>query len=272
MLYNKGEITVNLPSGMGDILFLLSFLENAGDECGSYVVNTAEVNSSLLDLFPSLSRKCHFNKDHLHSYFLRNGADISPKQLWLKKCQHFLQGMSALFPQGLSPRRDIQINAGDQKIFDLFNSLSCEGRKTVLIFPHATSVPLKNVSDEYWVNYAKKLEQHGFNPIFNSKEKFDSFNNIFLNIRETVIFAKLAGNIIAVRSGIIDVLLYFTRARAIVLYPNQPELDQEEFIENFWDNPSKRQMEYFSLKKIFTEQAQDIQELIFDENRYVIWD
>ena len=57
-------------------------------------------------------------------------------------------------------------------------------------------------------------------PVFNSKEKFDGFKNIFFNIKETLYLANLTNSIITFRSGIAELLAISTTCKMFVIYPD----------------------------------------------------
>ena len=90
----------------------------------------------------------------------------------------------------------------------------------MLISTEATSFS-QIISDEEWLFIASLLQKQGYDVVFNTKnEKFKLHKTVFLSIKETVEFLCLSGYFIGYRSGLCDVLLPLTNARALVVYPN----------------------------------------------------
>ena len=95
-----------------------------------------------------------------------------------------------------------------------------KNKKTIFIFPEANTYDYTIITKEVWIDIAKKLTNDGYTCIFNSKEKYGDFINVFLDIKETLYLASLANSIITFRSGIAELLAISTTCNMIVVYPN----------------------------------------------------
>ena len=98
-----------------------------------------------------------------------------------------------------------------------------KNKKTIFIFPEANTYDYTIITKEVWIDIAKKLTNDGYTCIFNSKEKYGDFINVFLDIKETLYLASLANSIITFRSGIAELLAISTTCNMIVAYPNGKE-------------------------------------------------
>ncbi len=253
---NKGIIFP--PQGLGDILYILLSLENKYDKKYTFLLTKKHFKDLCL-LFPNVVKEAlvlneiSWSEDYLYQH-----NEIYKKQ----KANSFLE----LFKNATSTeiKRDYSFN------FDVNykNDFVKEGfllNKTVLILPECVSC-LNEATKEYWIKYADILKEQGYMPVFNSKEEYGSYKSIFLNLSETINFAECAGNIIGYRSGLCDVLSYFTNAKGIYFYPNEPHFSNKDYIEDFENNPAQKYMEFCSLKKI--NPNKNIQEFIFDETKF----
>ena len=95
-----------------------------------------------------------------------------------------------------------------------------KNKKVVFIFPEANTYDYTIITKEVWVHVATKLTKEGYICIFNSKEKYGDFVNIFFDIKETLYLASLASSIISFRSGIAELLAISSICNMIVIYPN----------------------------------------------------
>ena len=95
-----------------------------------------------------------------------------------------------------------------------------KNKKTIFIFPEANTYDYTIITKEVWIDIANKLTNDGYTCIFNSKEKYGDFINVFLDIKETLYLASLANSIITFRSGIAELLAISTICNIIVVYPN----------------------------------------------------
>lgn len=106
--------------------------------------------------------------------------------------------------------------------------------KTIILSPHATSCP-KCVPDESWITLAEHFLAKGFDIIFNSNDKIFSqkYKSCLLSISDTIALADDCGYFIGYRSGLCDVIAYFSTCQKIFIYPINPhkEYDAEQYFE-----------------------------------------
>ena len=95
-----------------------------------------------------------------------------------------------------------------------------KNEKIIFIFPEANTFDCSIINKNTWLDIANKLKNQGYTCIFNSKEKFDGFKNIFFNIKETLYLANLTNSIITFRSGIAELLAISTTCKMFVIYPD----------------------------------------------------
>ena len=109
-----------------------------------------------------------------------------------------------------------------------------KNKKVVFIFPEANTYDYTIITKEAWIDVATKLTKEGYICIFNSKEKYGDFVNIFFDIKETLYLAGLAFSIISFRSGIAELLAMSTNCNMIAVYPNaKTHLFTKNFTEKF---------------------------------------
>lgn len=95
-----------------------------------------------------------------------------------------------------------------------------KNKKTIFIFPEANTYDASVVSDKLWIEIANKLQNKGYQCIFNSKKVFNGFLNVFLPVNETIYLSSLAYGIISFRSGLSELIALTTKCKMLVIYPN----------------------------------------------------
>lgn len=101
-------------------------------------------------------------------------------------------------------------------------SLDFKKGKSLIISPHATTCP-KCVPDSFWMRLADTFLSRGFGVIFNSNDKaFAAYQCRLLNIDETIALADECGYFVGYRSGLCDVLAYFSKCEKIFICPTNP--------------------------------------------------
>ena len=98
-----------------------------------------------------------------------------------------------------------------------------KNEKVIFIFPEANTYDYTIITKEVWTDIATRLTNDGYTCIFNSKEKYGDFINVFFDIKETLYLATLANSIITFRSGMSELLAISTNCNMIVVYPNGKE-------------------------------------------------
>lgn len=253
---------VHPPQGLGDILYVLLCLEAKGKEKYTFILRKKHFKDICL-LFPDIVENVIVSEKFPYcEKFLYQHKDIYKEQ----EANCFLELFCNAVSADIKHHHDFKF---DEKYKDKFIKEGFIIGKTVLICPECVSCP-NEVSEQYWIKYADMLTEAGFLPVFNSEKKYGNYKNIFLNIRETVNFAELAGNIIGYRSGLCDVLCYFTNAAGIYFYPDKLQNEAKKYNKDFTIAPVQKYMEFCSLKKINPDK--DIKEFIFEENKFYFFD
>ncbi|MDE6742889.1 MAG: hypothetical protein K2J95_03305 [Lachnospiraceae bacterium] len=103
-----------------------------------------------------------------------------------------------------------------------FDELGLKRGKSVFLIPHALCYGNEVVSFEFWEKLSIRLREEGYEPVFNSCEEIvPGVPYIYLPIEEVPAFAKLCGNVIGVRTGLLDVIATFTDVKIQAVYPNE---------------------------------------------------
>ncbi len=256
----KGYEILIPPPGLGDILYILCCLKHHFDEKKYVMIINKKYFIDLVELFPGVIDKVILvEKLYNESQLLKN---------WYQKNnKHFILNFSKKLKTTIDTNNHLKV-AHNNKISNLFYEFNLIEGKTVLLCPESNSCH-NEISKEYWIKYADKLKNLGYTPIFNSKNKYADFQNIFLNIKDTILFVNLAGYVIGYRSGLCDVLMYFCNVKAIFLYPNILWKGHAKYIENFNNNPAQKYLAYCSLKYIYPQK--DIQEFLFQNDKFPIF-
>lgn len=108
-------------------------------------------------------------------------------------------------------------------------------KKVLFIFPHSNTIKIQ-FGESQWIGIADELTALGFECIFNSEQKFGRYTNVLLPFPETLVLCKEAAAIIAVRSGITELITVATKTPIFALYPcsiNNDTFSQSSLKNNF---------------------------------------
>lgn len=244
------------PMGMGDILYILLCLRSNGQKCNNIFI-TKKYFFDLISLFPDVVQNVVLINER--DMFLFDKAKYTFKDIYFqKKEQLFLNlfmnatgGKISFFTGSITENDEFFVNRGIPK------------NKVVLFCPEATTCE-KEISEQYWILYANKLSSLGFFPIFNSTKQYGIYPSVFWDIKSTIALSNYAVAVIGYRSGLLDVLAYFSNTGFIVFYPKKPSDFHARYISNYFVNKSKKYMSFCSLKSLHS--IDNIREYIFDEN------
>ncbi len=96
--------------------------------------------------------------------------------------------------------------------------------KTIFISPYASSLNWKVLSKDFWYKLAQKLSNKGYNVVFNAPDNdFSGYNNVFLPLNQTGLFAKRCYASIMFRSGLVDIVAVQNVQNLYVIYPKLME-------------------------------------------------
>lgn len=113
---------------------------------------------------------------------------------------------------------DIQINQNAEKMFDFYG---LEKGNTVILFPYAnTLIP---PDQRLWMQIIKQLRGKGkcmATYVFETQQPLAETMAVRAEIKDVAGLAELAGEMIGVRSGLMDILS-IAKCRKIILYPRQ---------------------------------------------------
>ena len=252
------------PQGLGDILILLLGLRKYKEKAPKEKVGIIVTKKHFYDLCKLFSD----NVDKIMylpklSYFPDYILDIA--KIVYGPNSHFDRFEEAILQTiGVNYNKELHILPKikqTKKVLEMFKSKYKEG-KTILITPEATTSQ-NCFQENYWENVADKLSGKGYIPVFNSRQKYGSYESILLNIEDTITFANHAGNVLGFRSGLNDVLGCFSSAYQVIIYPNNWHKGDMPYLNGFDENPNEKYMEDGSLKRLY--QNKQIEEFIFDE-------
>lgn len=103
-----------------------------------------------------------------------------------------------------------------------FDELGLKREKTCFLIPHAICYGNEVASYEFWEKLSIRLREEGYEPVFNSfKEIVPGVPYVYLPMEDVPDFAKLCGNVIGVRTGLLDVIATFTDVKIQAVYPNE---------------------------------------------------
>ncbi len=264
--YNlKGYKIIYPPQGLGDILILLRGLklrkENNPNEKIAIIISKKHFKDLCLIFkdsydkiiyLPSITPKTpKFVLNIVHLIY-GNDSHID------KFDESILNAIGVQKIDNYLPK--IEISEKTDKLFE--QGIFKKG-KTVLIAPEATT-SRNCFSPDFWLDCADKLAEKGYIPVFNSKEKFGKYQNIFFNLSETINFVNKCGNVLAFRSGLTDVLGCFCNANFVIIYPNNWKPGDMPYLNGFDENPNERYLEDGSLNRLFPNKH--FNEFIYNEN------
>lgn len=103
-----------------------------------------------------------------------------------------------------------------------FDELGLKRGKSVFLIPLAICYGNDVVSYEFWEKLSIRLREEGYDPVFNSYEEIvPGVPYVYLPMEDVPDFTKLCGNVIGVRTGLLDVIATFTDVKIQAVYPNE---------------------------------------------------
>lgn len=155
-----------------------------------------------------------------------------------------------------------------------YEFLGLTPERTVVLIPEATMFDYRVLSPVFWKNLAGKLENMGFNVVFNTLNKeYEEYRTTFLPVIDFLIFASKARRVISFRSGITDLLAGCGLKNITTIYPPNLEViwaesDVMEYLNKNhikkFDSEFENIFNIYSLNSNFN--RNDITELVYDYN------
>ncbi len=209
------------PQGMGDILYICLLLceyKKAHRKKIALVV-TKPYFKQLAEIFALEVDEVYPSNDtplKHHKNVLNIEAELYEKGM---KWESFRANLINVMKLDENARLQMQT----RPIFTLNDtSLAIKNGKSVIISPHATSCP-KCAPDSFWTRLADGFLARGFGVVFNSNDRaFAAYQCRLLSIGETIALADACGHFVGFRSGLCDVLAYFSACKKIFIYPDKP--------------------------------------------------
>lgn len=130
-----------------------------------------------------------------------------------------------------------------EEIEKLFASFKLRRGKTVFIVPYANwfgEIGKRLKSTEFWAALCTDLSKEGFDVVFNSEEEVvPGTAHVFLELSKLPAFIELCGNVIGIRTGLLNFIAVFTNVTIQCFWPedNSPyfETDTWKYFSN-WGN------------------------------------
>lgn len=95
-------------------------------------------------------------------------------------------------------------------------------KKSCFLIPNAVCYGDDVVSYAFWEKLCARLRKEGYDPVFNSmKEVVPGVPYVYLPMEDVPDFVRLCGNVIGVRTGLLDVIATFTDVKIQSIYPNE---------------------------------------------------
>ena len=150
-------------------------------------------------------------KDYLELHYLYEGANMR------EKVYRFLE-----LPFSV-PYMRYPLRAGDfPALRQLFEELELQEGKTVFLIPNAIYYGNEVVATSFWEKLTKGLKEAGYQTVFNSPGTVvQGVPNVYLSMENIPDFARLCGNVVGVRTGLLDVIGVFSDVRIQAVYPNE---------------------------------------------------
>lgn len=223
--------------GIGDIFFIASLLKEFKKKNGGKVVYFTEKKSLVkyLKAFPSIDevifdKELSFlQEDQTMQHHLQKGTlnKLFFPYRGTKETYTFSDNYNNLLDLPLDTVRELPIisDSNYKKAEQEFHAIQATPSKTVLIIPDATMFDYKIIDISFWIELANKLQEQGYDVVFNSKLKiFKKFKTTFLPIMDFLAFAQQSKYIISFRSGISDLLAGVNITNMTAIYPPNLEV------------------------------------------------
>ena len=216
------------PQGLGDILYICLLLKEYKEINGKKIVMIVRKHyfKQLTQLFAKEVDETlliGYDLEHLISHIKKNKSVLNIEAELYEKGMKFISFRINLI-QILNLPKNTKLKTDTDFEFKTENfGIEHKKGKTIILSPHATSCP-KCVPDEFWLSLADFFITKGFDIIFNSNDNTFSqkYKSCLLSISDTIALVNDCGYFIGYRSGLCDVMAYFSNAKKIFIYPTNP--------------------------------------------------
>lgn len=269
-LQNEEYIVIYPPQGMGDILMVATLLDSYKKKFNKKVciivtkkhfVNLLENFSETIDKIIFCKKKYKFIKNNkkildLEKKVYENGEFITLKYN-IAKVLDLDENTPLYLP------KNIDFNKIELPFYPA---------NGIIISPYAISCP-KCVPDDFWIKLADTLIEKGYNVYFNVNDKdyfAQKYNNCFFDIKTIIAFANKCKYFIGYRSGLCDVISYFSNTNKIFIYPDKPhKINNINYSENL--SYAEIYLKCCSMKTLWNKN-EDIEIIYNDKTLYKILD
>jgi len=150
-------------------------------------------------------------KNYWELHYMYEGADMC------KKVYHYLE-----LPPDI-PYTRYPIKAGNfPALRQLFDEAGLQEGKTVFLIPSAIYYGDEVVSFSFWEKLVQGLREAGYQAVFNAPEEVVAgIPHVYLSMENIPDFSKICGNVVGVRTGLLDVIGVFSDVRIQAIYPNE---------------------------------------------------
>lgn len=216
------------PQGLGDILYICLLLKEYKKLNGKKIVMIVRKHyfKQLTQLFAKEVDETlliGYDFKRLISYVKKNKSVLNIESELYEKDMKFISFRTNLI-QILNLPKDTKLQADTCFEFKIENlGIEYKKGKTIMLSPHATSCP-KCMPDEFWLSLAEFFIAKGFDIIFNSNDEIFSqrYKSYLLSISDTIALVNDCGYFIGYRSGLCDVMAYFSTTKKIFICPTNP--------------------------------------------------
>ena len=220
------------PQGMGDILYICLLLKayKKIHKKKIVVIVRKPYFKQLVQLFDKEvydTLLFGYNLDNFMSHIKQNKAILNIEAELYEKDMKFVSFKTNLIEiLGLPKDTKLWWEGGADTCFEFkTDSLNINHKKgkTIILSPHATSCP-KCVPNDFWIALAEYFLAKNFDIIFNSNDEIFSqkYKSCLLSISDSIALANSCGYFIGYRSGLCDVIAYFSTCQKIFIYPTNP--------------------------------------------------
>ena len=231
-LLNKNFVVIYPPQGMGDVLMIAALLDSYKKKFNKKVcvIVTKKYFVNLLEIFSETVNKIIFSKKKYK--FINNNKNI----LDIEKIINTDKFINMKYNIAKALDFDENTPLYLPKKID-FNEIELPFNPVngIIISPYAISCP-KCIPDEFWIKLADILITKGYNVYFNVDDKdyfAQKYNNCFFDIKTTIAFTNKCKYFIGYRSGLCDVISYFSNTKKIFIYPDKPhEINNINYSDN----------------------------------------
>jgi len=229
---NLGEVYVSCA--------YLKYLKSIEKDIIVFILEEQKYTKQLINIFPHISQTYFIS--HRANDLIRNDKSFAEKfkiqslDIYEHEFNNNKPGsMVEAFRVLLNVQNKLPCNLTSSteddlsKVHSIFIKTSCKIEKTVILTPEARSFEYPLLNDEFWIVLADRIVENGYDVVFNSNKNFAKYSSVFLSIRETILLAKLCGNVIGARSGLLDVLAGETNVFIQAIYPKNNDVFRSRF-------------------------------------------